>query len=95
MKVWTTIDRDLKEDLASLSKDMGFKSETDCLREAIRLGAENLRAQRSLSAGLSKRRDSILTVAGLLAEEYERMKPRELELKTRARWKKDALGRTA
>jgi len=87
MKVWTTIDRDLKEELASLSKDMGFKGETDCLREAIRLGAENLRAQRSLSAGLSKSRDSILAVAGLLAEEYERMKPRELELKTRARWK--------
>lgn len=87
VKVWTTIDKDLREDLASLSREMGFKSETDCLREAIRLGAENLRAQRSLSEGLSKRRDSILAVAGLLAEEYEQMKPRELELKTRARWK--------
>ena len=87
VKVWMTIERDLREELASLSKEMGFRSETDCLRETIRLGAENLRAQRSLSAGLTKKRDSILAVAGLLAEEYERMKPRELELKTRARWK--------
>ena len=87
VKVWTTIEKDLREELASLSREMGFKSETDCLREAIRLGAENLRAQRSISAGLSKRRDSILAASGLLAEEYERMKPRELELKTRARWK--------
>lgn len=87
VKVWTTIDKNLKDELRSLSKELGFKSETDCLREAIRLGAENLRAQRSVSLGLTKKKDSMLSVAGLLSTEYERMRPRELEVKTKAQWR--------
>ena len=87
MKIWTTVDKDLKHELKALSKELGFKSESDCLREAIRLGTQNLMAQRSMSAGFSKSRDSILRVSNLLSEEYERMKPGELELKTRAQWK--------
>ena len=81
--MWTTIDKSLKDELKVLPQQLGFKSETDCVREAIRLGTENLRAQRSLSFGFTKRRDSILSSAGLLSKEYERMKPRELEMKTR------------
>ncbi len=86
-KIWTTIDKDLKKKLKVLSKELGFKSESDCLREAIRLGTLDLMAQRSISAGFSKSRDSILRVSNLLYKEYERMKPSELELKTRAQWK--------
>ena len=88
MKVWTTIDKSLKDELKDLSKETDFKSETDCLREAANLGTQNLRARRSMSPSLAKRRDSILSASSLLSREYERMKPRELELKMSAQWKK-------
>ncbi len=87
VKVWTTIDKGLKDELKDLSKELDFKSETDCLGEAIRLGTQNLRAQRSMSHSIVKRGDSILMASSLLSKEYERMKPRELELKIRNQWK--------
>lgn len=86
MKIWTTIDKKLEGELKLLSKQLGFKSETDCLREAIRLGTQDLKAQRSVSVTFPKRKDSILNSGGILAEEYDRMKPGELESKTRAQW---------
>jgi hypothetical protein len=87
IKVWTTIDKNLRNELKAISKEMGFRSENDCLREAIRLGAKDLQAQLSISSTLPKRKDSILSAGGLMSEEYERMKPNELELKTGAKWR--------
>ena len=50
VKIWTTVDKNLKEELKMITKELGFKSEADCLREAIRLGTLDLKAQRSMSA---------------------------------------------
>ena len=86
VKIWTTVDKGLKEELKALSRDLGFRNETDCLREAIRLGTQNLMAQRSMSTNLRKRKDAMAQVSSLLSDEYERMKPKELELKMRAQW---------
>jgi hypothetical protein len=88
VKIWTTIDRDLKKELRSLTADLGFKSETDCVREALRQGVQILRAQRSVFGTLSKKRDSILGNAGLLEEEYGRLRGGELELKIKSQWRK-------
>ena len=83
-----TIDRSLKRELKSLTADLGFKSETECMREALRQGMQMLKAQRSVFAMLTKRKDSMLQTAGLLAEEYARLSQGELELKIRSQWKK-------
>lgn len=88
VKIWTTIDRDLKRELRSLTGDLGFKSETDCIREALRQGVQMLRAQRSVFGTLSQRKDSILRSAGLFAEEYKRLEKGELELKIKSQWRK-------
>ena len=88
MKIWTTIDSRLKRDLKALTTDLGFKSETECLREALRQGIQALKAQRSVFGMLDKRKDSILQSAGLLEEEYERLSRGELELKIKSQWRK-------
>ena len=88
MKIWTTIDSGLKRDLKALTTDLGFKSETECLREALRQGIQALKAQRSVFGMLDKRKDSILQSAGLLEEEYERLGRGELELKIKSQWRK-------
>lgn len=88
MKIWTTIDSGLKRDLKALTADLGFRSETECLREALRQGIQALKAQRSVLGMLDKRKDSILQSAGLLEEEYERLSRGELELKIRSQWRK-------
>jgi len=88
VKVWTTIDRTLKRDLRSLTVDLGFNSESECMREALRQGIHVLKAQRSVFGMLAKKKDSILQTAGLLAEEYERLGKGELELRMRSQWKK-------
>jgi len=88
VKVWTTIDGALKRELRSLTADLGFNSESECMREALRQGIQVLKAQRSVFAMLTKRKDSMLQTAGLLAEEYERLSKGELELKIRSQWKK-------
>ena len=87
VKIWTTIDRGLKRELKLLTADLGFKSETECVREALRQGVQILEAQRSVFALVTKRKDSILQTAGLLADEYERLSKGELELKIRSQWK--------
>jgi len=88
VKIWTTIDSGLKRDLKALTTDLGFKTETECLREALRQGVQALKAQRSVFRLLEKRKDSILQNAGLLEEEYERLSKGELELKIRSQWRK-------
>jgi hypothetical protein len=88
VKIWTTIDSGLKRDLKALTADLGFKSETECLREALRQGIQALKAQRSVFGMLEKRKDSILQSAGLLEEEYERLSRGELELKIKSQWRK-------
>jgi hypothetical protein len=88
VKIWTTIDAGLKRDLKALTTDLGFKTETECLREALRQGIQALKAQRSVFRLLEKRKDSILQNAGLLEEEYERLSEGELELKIRSQWRK-------
>jgi hypothetical protein len=88
VKIWTTIDSGLKRDLKALTTDLGFKSETECLREALRQGIQALKAQRSVFGMLNKRKDSILQSAGLLEEEYERLSRGELELKIKSQWRK-------
>jgi hypothetical protein len=88
VKIWTTIDSGLKRDLKALTTDLGFKSETECLREALRQGIQALKAQRSVFGMLDKRKDSILQSAGLLEEEYERLSRGELELKIKSQWRK-------
>jgi hypothetical protein len=88
VKIWTTIDAGLKRDLRALTTDLGFKTETECLREALRQGIQALKAQRSVFRLLEKRKDSILQNAGLLEEEYERLSEGELELKIRSQWRK-------
>jgi len=88
VKVWTTIDSGMKRELRTLTTDLGFKSETECLREALRQGMHALKAQRSVFGMLEKRKDSILNSAGLLEEEYERLSNGELELKIKSQWRK-------
>lgn len=88
MKIWATVDSGLKRDLKALTTDLGFKSETECLREALRQGIQALKAQRSVFGMLGKRKDSILQSAGLLEEEYERLSRGELELKIKSEWRK-------
>ena len=88
VKIWTTIDRGLKRELKSLTRDLGFKTETECVREALRQGIQTLKAQRSVFGMLAKRKDSILQSAGLLEEEYERLGRGELELKIKSQWRK-------
>jgi len=88
VKIWATIDSCLKRDLKALTTDLGFKSETECLREALRQGVQALKAQRSVFGILEKRKDSILQSAGLLEEEYERLSRGELELRIRSQWRK-------
>jgi hypothetical protein len=88
VKIWATIDSGLKRDLKALTTDLGFKSETECLREALRQGIQALKAQRSVFGMLDKRKDSILQSAGLLEEEYERLSRGELELKIKSQWRK-------
>ena len=87
VKIWTTIDRNLKKELKSLTADLGFKSETECIREALRQGVQMLRAQRSVLGSLNKKRDSILRNAGLLSAEYARLRPGELELRIKSQWR--------
>ncbi len=88
VKIWTTVDQRLKRELSSLTEDLGFKSETECVREALRQGIQIMRAQRSVFGMLAKRKDSILQSAGLLEEEYERLSRGELELKITSQWRK-------
>jgi hypothetical protein len=88
VKIWTTIDRDLKKELRSLTSDLGFKSETECVREALRQGVQILSAQRSVFGVLAKRKESILNTAGLLENEYERLRKGELELNIKSQWRK-------
>ena len=88
MKIWTTIDYSLKKDLKALTADLGYKTETECVREALRQGVQALKAQRSVFGVLVKRKDSILQSAGLLEEEYERLSKGELELRIRSQWRK-------
>jgi hypothetical protein len=88
VKIWTTIDRDLKKELTSLTSDLGFKSETECVREALRQGVQILSAQRTVFGVLAKRKDSILDTAGLFEKEYERLRKGELELNIKSQWRK-------
>jgi hypothetical protein len=88
VKVWTTIDSGLKKDLKALARDLGFRTETECLREALRQGIQALKAQRSVFRMLERRKDSILQNAGLLEEEYERLSKGELELNIKSQWRK-------
>jgi len=88
VKIWTTIDYSLKKDLKALTADLGYKTETECVREALRQGVQALKAQRSVFGVLVKRKDSILQSAGLLEEEYERLSKGELELRIRSQWRK-------
>jgi hypothetical protein len=88
VKIWTTIDRDLEKELRSLTADLGFKSETECVREALRQGVQILRAQKSVFRFLAKKRDSILQSAGLLEKEYEELRRGELELKIKSQCRK-------
>jgi len=88
VKIWTTIDYALKKDLKALTADLGYKTETECLREALRQGVQALKAQRSVFGMLAKRKDSILQSAGLLEEEYERLSKGELELRIKSQWRK-------
>jgi hypothetical protein len=88
VKIWTTIDRDLKKELTSLTSDLGFKSETECVREALRQGVQILSAQRTVFGVLAKRKDSILHTAGLFEKEYERLRKGELELNIKSQWRK-------
>jgi predicted peroxiredoxin len=88
VKIWTTVDSRLKKDLKTLTKVLGFKTETECMREALRQGVQALKAQRSVFGMLEKRKDSILQSAGLLEEEYERLGTGELELKIRSQWRR-------
>jgi len=88
VKIWTTIDRGLKRELKSLTTDLGFKSEAECVREVLRQGIQTLKAQRSVFGMLAKRKDSILQSAGLLEEEYAKLSRGELELKIRSQWGK-------
>ena len=88
MKIWTTIDYSLKKDLKALTADLGYKTETECVREALRQGVQALKAQRSVFGVLVKRKDSILQSAGLLEEEYERLSKGELELRIKSQWRK-------
>ena len=88
VKIWTTIDRGLKRELKSLTTDLGFKTETECVREALRQGIQTLKAQRSVFGMLAKRKDSILQSAGLLEEEYAKLNRGELELKIKSQWGK-------
>ena len=86
VKVWTTIDSGLKRDLKALTVELGFRTETECLREALRQGIQALKAQRSVFR-LEKRKDSILKSAGLLEQEYDGLGRGELELKIKSQWK--------
>ncbi len=88
VKIWTTIDDGLKKELKALAADLGFKSETECMREALRQGVQVLKAQRSVFGMLAKRKDSILKNAGLFTDEYGRLGQGELELRIRSQWKK-------
>jgi hypothetical protein len=88
VKVWTTIDSGLKRELKALTTELGFKTETECLREALRQGIHALKAQRSVFGLLEKRKDSILHSAGLMEEEYGRLSKGELELKIKSQWRK-------
>lgn len=88
VKIWTTVDSGLKRDLKALTTDLGFKSETECLREALRQGIQALKAQRSVFGMLEKRKDSILQSAGLLEEEYDRLSRGELEHRIKSQWRK-------
>jgi len=79
---------ELEEGLEGTHYGSCFKSETECLRDALRQGVQALKAQRSVFGILEKRKDSILQSAGLLEEEYERLSRGELELRIRSQWRK-------
>jgi hypothetical protein len=88
VKIWTTIESALKKGLKALTADLGFKSETECMREALRQGIQASKAHRSVFGMPDKRKDSILQSAGLLEEEYERLSRGELELKIKSQWRR-------
>ncbi len=88
VKIWTTVDRSVKRELKTLTADLGFKTETECVREALRQGIQALKAQRSVFGTIAKRRDSILQTAGLLEEEYAQLNKGELELRIKSEWRK-------
>jgi acyl-CoA synthetase (NDP forming) len=88
VKIWTTIDSGLKKELKALTADLGYKNETECVREALRQGVQVLKAQRSVFGMLTKKKDSILQSAGLLEEEYARLSKGELELRIKSQWRK-------
>jgi len=88
VKIWTTVDQRSKKALEALTTDLGFKSETECVREALRQGIQVLKAQRSVFSTLAKRKDSMLQSAGLLEEEYAQLRKGELELKIKSEWRK-------
>lgn len=79
VKIWATVDNRVKKELRALTADLGFKSETECVREALRQGVRVLEAKRSVFGSLAKQKDSILQSAGLLEKEYERLRRGELE----------------
>lgn len=88
VKIWATVDSRLKKDLRALTADLGFKSETECVREALRQGVQVLEAQRSIFGSLAKQKNSILQSAGLLEKEYEQLRSGELEARIRSQWTK-------
>ena len=88
MKIWATVDSRLRKELRVLTADLGFKSETECVREALRQGVQVLEAQRSVFGSLAKQKDSMLQSAGLFEKEYERLSRGELEAKIRSQWSK-------
>jgi len=71
-----------------LTKDLDFRNETECIREALRQGVQTLKVQRSVFDSLKKRKDSMLRSAGLLDKEYAQLGKGELELKIKSQWRK-------
>jgi len=88
VKIWATVGSRLRKELRVLTAELGFKSEMECVREALRQGVQVLEAERSVFGGLAKQRDSILQSAGLLEKEYELLSRGELEAKIRSQWSK-------
>ncbi|MGQ4916033.1 MAG: ribbon-helix-helix domain-containing protein [Candidatus Asgardarchaeia archaeon] len=91
VKVWTTINKKLFDEIKNLKDALGYNSETEVIRDAIRNGLIFLRVRVNLvlQSKFKKRKGAILSAHDLGADIYEELKKagKLLEDELRKAWR--------
>ncbi|MCD6514581.1 MAG: hypothetical protein J7L07_06625 [Candidatus Odinarchaeota archaeon] len=91
VKIWTTVSQKVLDEIKEIKRLLGYNTETEVIRDAIRNGLLllKLRANLILQSKVKKRKGAILSVHDLAADIYDELKEsgKTIEDELREAWR--------